>query len=104
RAIWFGAVAALLAVAPFGLPPYPLALLTLALVYGLFAFGLDLSWGRAGVVSIGHAAFFGLGAYGWAVAGRADLPGELGGLIGVLLAVAVAVIVGFAGLGRRASA
>jgi len=104
RAIWFGAVAALLALAPFALPPYPLALLTLTLVYGLFAFGLDISWGRAGVVSIGHAAFFGLGAYGWAVAGRAGLPGELGGVVGVLLAVAVAVVVGFAGLGRRASA
>ncbi|HWL59733.1 MAG TPA: ATP-binding cassette domain-containing protein [Microbacteriaceae bacterium] len=104
RAIWFVAAAALLAFAPFVLPPYPLALLTLALVYGLFAFGLDIAWGRAGVVSIGHAAFFGLGAYGWAVAARVGLPGELGGVIGILLAAVIAAAVGYAGLGRRASA
>ncbi|MHA6695646.1 ABC transporter permease subunit, partial [Homoserinimonas sp. A520] len=35
----------LVGLAPFVLPPYPLALLTLALVYGLFAFGLDIAWG-----------------------------------------------------------
>jgi ABC-type branched-subunit amino acid transport system ATPase component/ABC-type branched-subunit amino acid transport system permease subunit len=88
--------------APFVLLPYPLALLTLALAYGLFAFGLDLCWGRAGVVSIGHAAFFGLGAYGSAVAAARQLPMVLGALVGVGAAVLLALLVGAAGLGRRA--
>jgi branched-chain amino acid transport system permease protein len=91
-----------LAAAPFVLLPYPLALLTLALVYGLFAFGLDIAWGRAGVVSIGHAAFFGLGAYGAAIAAAHDVPMVVGGALGVVAAVVVAVLVGLAGLGRRA--
>ncbi|MGY1590578.1 ATP-binding cassette domain-containing protein [Geodermatophilus sp. SYSU D00708] len=96
------AAALALAAAPFVLLPYPLALLTLALVYGLFAFGLDVAWGRAGVVSIGHAAFFGLGAYGSAIAAAHGLPMVLGGAAGVVAAVVVAVLVGLAGLGRRA--
>src|ERR1700757_5405200 len=31
---------------------------------GLFAMSLDLILGYAGIVSLGHAAFFGVGAYG----------------------------------------
>src|SRR5689334_16282411 len=33
------------------------------LIVGLFAVSLDLILGYAGIVSLGHAAFFGLGAY-----------------------------------------
>lgn len=96
-----GAACLGLAVAPFLLMAYPLALLTLALAYGLFAFGLDLAWGRAGVVSIGHAAFFGIGAYSVAIAVDHELPMALGTLVGVVLAVAVALLVGWIGLGPR---
>jgi branched-chain amino acid transport system permease protein len=32
-------------------------------IMGLFALSLDLILGYAGLVSLGHAAFFGLGAY-----------------------------------------
>lgn len=102
RALGFAAAVALLGLAPFVLPPYPLALLTLALVYGLFAFGLDIAWGRTGIVSIGHAAFFGLGAYGWAIASRDGLPSVIGAVGGILVAIGVAVVIGLAGLGRRA--
>ncbi|MBI3003457.1 MAG: branched-chain amino acid ABC transporter permease [candidate division NC10 bacterium] len=55
--------AALLAAAPFVLPPYPLGLLLEALLFGLFAMSLDLLVGWAGLVSLGHAAAFGLGGY-----------------------------------------
>lgn len=90
-----------LGAAPFLLVPYPLALLTLALAYGLFAFGLDLTWGRTGVVSIGHAAFFGIGAYGCAIAANNGLPMLLGAAAGVLLATLVAFIIGMIGLGNK---
>lgn len=33
------------------------------LIVGLFAVSLDLILGYAGIVSLGHAAFFGMGAY-----------------------------------------
>ncbi len=36
---------------------------TLALIYGVFALGLQLLTGNAGQLSLGHAAFFGVGAY-----------------------------------------
>ncbi|MCW4385644.1 ATP-binding cassette domain-containing protein [Salinibacterium sp. SYSU T00001] len=98
------AAAVAIAAAPFVLPSYPLALLTLALAYGLFAFGLDLSWGRAGVVSIGHAAFFGLGAYGVAIAGQNGVPQLLGAVAALVLSAVVALIVGRIGLGPRALA
>ena len=40
-----------------------LNLLANMLIWGLFAMGYDFMFGYAGVVSFGHAAFFGLGAY-----------------------------------------
>ena len=42
---------------------YHLPLLTLMLIYGLFAVSLDVVLGYAGILTVGHAAFFGLGAY-----------------------------------------
>jgi branched-chain amino acid transport system permease protein len=93
-----------LAAAPFVLLPYPLGLLTLALAYGLFAFGLDLAWGRAGVVSIGHAAFFGLGAYGVAIAGDRELPVLPMAAGAVLVSALVAWLVGRSGLSAKAQA
>ncbi len=91
-----------LASAPFLLSAYPLGLLTLGLAYGLFAFGLDLAWGRAGVVSIGNAAFFGLGAYGLAIANERGVPMAVGALAGIVCAVVLAAVVGFIGLSERA--
>jgi branched-chain amino acid transport system permease protein len=91
-----------LAAAPFLLTAYPLALLTLALAYGLFAFGLDLGWGRAGVISIGHAAFFGIGAYGAAIAAKAGMPLLLGLAAALVLSAAVALGIGRVGLGGKA--
>lgn len=57
------AVAVILALMPFGLPPYLMTLLTEALIMGLFAMSLDLMVGYARLISFGHAAAYGLGAY-----------------------------------------
>src|SRR5690625_703238 len=43
--------------------PYRLPLLTQMLITGLFAVSLDVALGYAGILTLGHAAFFGLGAY-----------------------------------------
>lgn len=50
------------AVFPF-LVPYQ-ALATQVLIYGLFALGFNLLYGYTGLLSFGHAAYYGLGAYG----------------------------------------
>jgi len=52
-----------LGLAAFFLLPEYLSLGSRVLVYILFALSLDLLVGYAGIVTLGHAAFFGLGAY-----------------------------------------
>ena len=48
---------------PFWLFPNYLVLASQIAITALFALSLDLILGYAGIVSLGHAAFFGLGAY-----------------------------------------
>ena len=57
------AVVCLLIAAPFGLPVFAMTLLTELVILGLFAMSLDLMVGYANLVSFGHAAAYGLGAY-----------------------------------------
>lgn len=61
------AVVALLAVAPLVLAPFATTTLTRILAFALFAASLDLLVGITGMPSLGHAAYFGTGAYaaGW---------------------------------------
>ncbi|MGB1025803.1 MAG: ABC transporter permease subunit [Rhodospirillaceae bacterium] len=59
---------ALAGLAPFFLGPYGLTVLSEILVLALFAAALQLVMGPGGLVSFGHAAYFGLGAYGTALA------------------------------------
>jgi branched-chain amino acid transport system permease protein len=49
---------------PFFLFPNYLSLASQIAITALFALSLDLILGYAGIVSLGHAAFFGIGAYG----------------------------------------
>ena len=70
------------------------------LLLGLFALSLDLFWGRTGILSFGHATFFGLGAYGMAVTtikfGLDPAWASLAGLgAGVALAAVVALFIGY---------
>lgn len=62
-------------------------------IIGLFAVSLDLILGYAGIVSLGHAAFFGLGAY---VAGLFAKHVTGDPLVGLAAAGFVAGILGFA--------
>ncbi|MGD8702626.1 MAG: hypothetical protein PVH26_09315, partial [Desulfosarcina sp.] len=43
--------------------PYLVTLFSRILIYSLAAASLDLMLGFGGIVSLGHAAFFGIGAY-----------------------------------------
>ena len=53
----------LLPAAAYFLAPGYLVLVSQIMIVGLCAMSLDLILGYAGIVSLGHAAFFGLGAY-----------------------------------------
>src|SRR3954468_14164718 len=60
---------------------------------GLFALSLDLILGYAGIVSLGHAAFFGVGAY---CAGLLALHGIINEpLLALLVAGLAAMVLGF---------
>ena len=54
------------AVFPFLVPYQSLA--TQVLIFGLFALGFNLLYGYTGLLSFGHAAYYGLGAYGTGIA------------------------------------
>jgi branched-chain amino acid transport system permease protein len=56
-------VLALLIAAPLGLPAFAMTLLTELVILGLFAMSLDLMVGYTRLVSFGHVAAYGLGAY-----------------------------------------
>ena len=74
---------AALALVPLFSGGYALVLLTDVLVFALFAVSLHFLLGPGGMVSFGHAAYFGLGAYGAALLVlRAGLPMELALLVG----------------------
>lgn len=63
---------------PFLLSNYTLGVLTLALSWSLFAVGLNVMLGFGGMPSLGHAIFFGIGAYVVAWSYFAGLSGILG--------------------------
>jgi len=78
---WLG-----MALAYFVFPSH-VPLLTQVLISGLFAMSLDLLLGYAGVASLGHAVFFGLGAYAAGILAQKGLGDPtLGLLVGALLA------------------
>jgi branched-chain amino acid transport system permease protein len=60
---WTEAIPWVLAIALFFLLPDYLSMGARVLTYILFALSLDLIIGYAGIVTLGHAAFFGMGAY-----------------------------------------
>jgi branched-chain amino acid transport system permease protein len=90
------AALAALALVPLLAEPYTLVLLTDVFVFALFAVSLHFILGPAGMVSFGHAAYFGLGAYAAALLLlRYDLPMELALFAAPLAAMAGAAMFGW---------
>ena len=86
---------------PF-LVPYK-SLATQILVFGLFALGFNLLYGYTGLLSFGHAAYYGLGAYGTGLALAKLKVASLWPALGLGLATAVVggALAGFFCLRRR---
>ena len=87
-----------LAIVPHFLKSYGVYLLTYWLVYILAVMGLNLTVGYAGQKSLGHAAFFGIGAYTVAIMMKAGFSFWLGLPAAALLCFVTGIVVGFPAL------
>src|SRR5207245_2108666 len=61
--VWAVPIAALLGLAPWALDPYQTILLAYGLVMAIAVLGFNLLLGYTGLLSFGHSAYFGVGAY-----------------------------------------
>src|SRR5258705_8262333 len=77
---------------PFVLAPNYLTLASQIAITALFALSLDLILGYAGIVSLGHAAYFGFGSY---IAGLIAKWGWGEPLTGLVIAAAAAGVLGY---------
>jgi branched-chain amino acid transport system permease protein len=85
-----------LLVLPFLMTDYPRALVSEIFIFAILAMSLDLLLGFTGLMSLGHAAFFGLGAYSVAVlAAQFGINAWLGLAAGVAIAGCGAAVIGF---------
>lgn len=88
-----------LVILPPVLPAYIVILLTQSLIYGIVAMSLDILVGYLGLASLGHAAYFAIGAYTTAILMTKYGTSFSVGLIGsAVLTAAIAALVGLLAL------
>jgi branched-chain amino acid transport system permease protein len=88
--LWEGALWLLAFASPWVLGKHALIINEIAIV-ALFAISLDLILGYTGIVSLGHAAFLGLGAYAAALFAKHVMPDPL---LGLAVGMAAATLLG----------
>ncbi|OUM92804.1 MAG: hypothetical protein BAA04_11155 [Firmicutes bacterium ZCTH02-B6] len=99
---WGVGLVAILAALPWFVGSYTLAVLIDAFIYAVFALSYNLLLGYTGILSLGHALFFGLGAYAIAIpVVRMGWPLGQAVLLGLGLSVAAALLLGSLGLRVR---
>jgi branched-chain amino acid transport system permease protein len=88
-------VLALLALVPWGLPRFYTYLIALIVVTGLLSTSLNFALGFGGIYQLHHAVFYGVGAYGAAVAiTKLGVNPWLAFIIGPLVAAALSLVMG----------
>ncbi len=87
-----------LIVAPHFFKTYGVYMLTYWLVYVVANLGLNLIVGYAGLKALGHAAFFGIGAYTSAILMQAGVNFWLALPVAMMLCFALGLLVGFPAL------
>ena len=92
--LWYGLLIAALLVAPWVLPEYWLAQLSFVLIYSIVGLGLMLLAGFTGQVSIGHAAFLGVGAYAQAYFTNLGVPFPIALVFATVLSAVAGLVVG----------
>ena len=80
---------------------YVLFILTIGGIYALLALSLNLVWGTTGMVNLGLAGFFAVGAYASAIATGAGAPVILGWLAAIACGIVAGLVITFATLRLR---
>lgn len=94
-------VCLVLALLPWTINPFRIRVFTLGGIYAIATTGLTLFMGFTGQISIGQAAFFGIGAYTSAILTKAGLPFFLSFFASGLVAALCGLIIGFPCLRAR---
>jgi branched-chain amino acid transport system permease protein len=86
-----------LAVLPGVIPPYQTVLLSYGLIFAIAALGFNLLLGYTGLLSFGHSAYFGMGAYAVAMMVKYFKVSSMEVFVvaGVVASAAVAALFGF---------
>jgi branched-chain amino acid transport system permease protein len=63
----FSIIIIMLILTSFFIDDYYTSILARAVIFTIFAISLDIAWGYAGILSLGHSVFFGLGAYAYSI-------------------------------------
>ena len=98
------AVMAAALLAPLAFDGYYLDVIATALLLGLFAAAVDLSLGYTGILNLGSALYFGVGAYCAALAQRDGFAFGSGLLFAVLVTGVLSAVIGIIGLKLQRSA
>ena len=80
---------------------YLVFLITSMATYAIFALGLNLQWGFAGLINFGHVAFMTLGAYATALLTLKGVPIPLAVLVGMGLSMGLGLLIGTSTLRLR---
>ncbi len=100
RYLFFCCVAAFFIVLPFLTPTHSLA--TEMLIFAIFALGFDILFGYTGLLSFGHAIFFGIGAYTTGIVLVRLVPSLFAALvIGTALSLCVSYVVAFLSIRKK---
>lgn len=86
-----------LLVMPFLLPAYPLIILSDVLIFAVACMGMSVAFGMAGLLSFGHATFFGISAYIGAFLVRFTPVNsfEIYFIVGLSFSVLLSAVIGF---------
>jgi urea ABC transporter permease protein UrtC len=88
-------ILACIAALPAVLPGWSLSDFAIYFTYAIFAASLAFIWGHVGLLSLGHAVYFGLGAYAMSAVTLGMLPLPASSALGLLLAVVIPGLAAF---------
>jgi len=101
--VTFGTLVLAAMLYPLWASTYGITVVRDIMLFSIFALSLDYLWGKAGVLTLGHATFFGIGAYAMGIltikVGASSLAGLFAGLgMAAALALVVGTFLIFAGV------
>lgn len=80
---------------------YLISIILIAAIYAIFALGLNLEWGYAGLLNFGHVAFMAIGAYSTIILSLSGVHIALAVILGMILAGFAGAFLGVATLKLR---